>query len=241
MKRSRKPVQEELPLYRGGWGGRRPNAGRPPLRNGRVPHLPRKEFGRRFPCLVTLRVRPGIVSLRSVGVVRRIEDSFRRMRGREGFRLVHYSIQGNHLHALVEAGDREALGRGMKALGIRFAKAVNRALRRSGPVLSDRYHARVLKAPAQVRNAIRYVLLNARRHAAQGKRGRELAGTVRLDPASSARWFGGWSWRPREQTEPPALPAPTSMPRTWLLAVGWRLRGLIDPSDVPGPLEPAGG
>ena len=134
------------------------------------------------------------------------------LRGRPDFRLVHYSLQGNHLHALVEAGDRDALGRGMKALGIRFAKAVNRALRRRGPVVSDRYHAVVLRAPAQVRSAIRYVLLNARRHAAQGRR--KLSARVRLDPASSARWFNGWSWRPRDQEELPDIPSPTSAPRT---------------------------
>jgi REP element-mobilizing transposase RayT len=190
---------------------------------------------------VTLRVRPGVGSLRSLAVVRAVEEAFRRMRGREGFRLVHYSIQGNHLHALVEARDRDALGRGMKALGIRFAKAVNRGLRRTGPVVSDRYHAVVLKAPAQVRNALRYVLLNGRRHAAQGREGKRngLKASVRLDPASSARWFDGWSWRPREEREPPAAPSPTSEPRTWLLAVGWRRRGLIDPADVPGPFQPA--
>jgi len=177
--------------------------------------------------------------LRSLAVVRAVEEAFRRMRGREGFRLVHYSLQGNHLHAVVEAADRDALGRGMKALGIRFAKAVNRGLRRRGPVVWERYHAVVLKAPAQVRNALRYVLLNARRHAAQGHTSRQPAPAVRLDPASSARWFDGWSRRPRDEREPPAAPSPTSAPRTWLLAVGWRRRGLIDPSDVPGAFQTA--
>jgi hypothetical protein len=191
---------------------------------------------------VTLRVRPEVGSLRSLAVVGAVEEAFRRMRGRETFRLVHYSLQGNHLHAVVEAADRDALGRGMKALGIRFAKAVNRGLRRTGPVVADRYHAVVLKTPAQVRDALRYVLLNARRHAAQGRKGeRNGLKAVRLDPASSARWFDGWSWRPREEREPPATPPPTSEPRTWLLAVGWRRRGLIDPSDVPGPCHPARG
>jgi hypothetical protein len=106
---------------------------------------------------------------------------------------------------------------------------------------SGRYHARVLRTPAQVRSAIRYVLLNARRHAAQGKRKRDrrLRRPVRLDPASSAHWFNGWSWRPRGEEDLADIPPPTSAPRTWLLAVGWRRRGLIDPSDVPGRLEPA--
>jgi hypothetical protein len=88
----------------------------------------------------------------------------------------------------------------MKAVGARLARAVNRIFDRSGPVLADRYHMRVLKTPREVRNALRYVMLNARRHA------RKLIGAVRLDPASSARWFDGW-----------------------------RRHGAIDPSDVPGP------
>jgi hypothetical protein len=126
----------------------------------------------------------------------------------------------------------------MKSVGIRFARAVNRALGRRGRVLEDRYHVRVLGTPQQVRNAIRYVLLNARRHAAKLRRGKALRGPVRLDLASSARWFDGW--RPgvaREET-PAAFglrvtPA-VSRPRTWLLRKGWRRRGLLDPGDVPG-------
>jgi hypothetical protein len=175
--------------------------------------------------------------------VREIEDAFRRGRGRartERFRLAHYSIQGNHLHAIVEAENTDALGRGMMSVGIRFARAVNRAMGRKGRVLEDRYHVSVLATPRQVRNAIRYVLLNARRHAAKRWRSKSLSGPVRLDPASSARWFEGW--RPGIAREEAALafglratPA-VSRARTWLLRVGWRIHGLLDPSDVPGAL-----
>ena len=149
-----------------------------------MPHEPRDAFPARYPCHV--KVREDVASLRSVAVVREIERSFRRCE-RRGFRLVHYSIQGDHLHAIVEANGAEALGRGMKSLAARFARAVNRVLRRSGPVLRERYHLRVLKTPREVRNALRYVLLNARRHWAKRNLGRALPGAVRLDPASSAR------------------------------------------------------
>ena len=154
-------------------------------KNPRVRHLSRRKFPASHPCHVTLKVREGIASLRTVAVAKEVEATFRRCE-RAGFRLVHYSIQGNHFHAIVEANGREALGRGMMAIGIRFARAVNRALKRSGPVLKDRYHFRPLRTPTEVRNALRYVLLNARRHAAH------LRERVRLDPASSARWFDGW-------------------------------------------------
>ena len=118
----------------------------------------------------------------------------------------------------------------MIAVGSRLARAVNRVFHRAGPVLADRYHARVLKTPREVRNALRYVLLNARRHA------RRLAATVLLDPASSARWFDGWR---RDGGGRDAVISPDARPvaraRTWLLAVGWRRHGLLDPAEVPGP------
>lgn len=145
------------------------------------------------------------------------------------FRVVHYSVQRNHLHLVVEAAGKQALGRGMKAVGARLARAVNRVFSRSGPVLSGRYHLRTLRTPREVRNALAYVLLNARRH---WKQRTGQAPPVRLDEASSGSWFDGWS------REPPGTRAPRSpeiaRPRTWLLAKGWRRHRLIDPAETPG-------
>jgi REP element-mobilizing transposase RayT len=162
--------------------------------------------------------------------VRELERSFADVCERSDFRLVHYSLQRNHVHLLVEAAHQPALTRGMKAVGARLARAVNRIFQRSGPVLADRYHVRALKTPREVWNALRYVLLNARRHA------RKVVEEVMLDPASSARWFDGWrgvlvptTFR-GEMAIRPVAPA-----RTWLLRIGWRRHGAIDPADVPGP------
>ena len=163
--------------------------------------------------------------------MRELERSFARGCERGEFRLVHYSILGNHAHLLVEAKDRNALGRGMKSLGARFSRAVNRVFARTGPVLVDRYHVSVLKNPTQVRNALRYVLLNARRHAKGAAR------VVReLDPASSGRFFSGWKWRPAAHgaaAAPSLSGAPVAKPHTWLLSKGWRRRGLLDPAEIP--------
>jgi REP element-mobilizing transposase RayT len=134
-------------------------------------------------------MRRDVPSLRTVRIVRAIERSFADGCARPGFRLVHYSLQGNHAHLIVEARDKDALGRGMMAIGSRLARAVNRVARRRGPVLADRYHMRLLPTPTEVRNALRYVLLNARHHVAKSH---AALGRPRLDPASSARWFDGW-------------------------------------------------
>jgi hypothetical protein len=146
---------------------------------------------------------------------------------------VHYSVQRNHLHLLVESAGKEALGRGMKAISARVARAAQRAFGLAGPVLHGRYHLRILRTPREVRRALAYVLLNARKH------WRERYGTSppeRLDAASSGRWFDGWRRAPSSR-EPPTgeLEAPeVAPPRTWLLTIGWRRHGLVDPAEVPG-------
>ena len=142
---------------------------------------------------------------------------------RFGFRLVHYSVQSNHLHLIVEAKDRRALSRGLQGLLVRIAKALNRLWGRKGSVFSDRYHDRILRTPREVRNALRYVLLNARRHGILGPS---------PDPYSSGRWFDGW----RERLGRLVLgrEGPVARARTWLLAVGWRRHGRIGLAEVPG-------
>ncbi len=220
------------------WGGRRRGAGRKPGPNAGLPHGVRQRIPRTLPAHVTWRLLPGLPSLRNVKVVRAIERSFAKGCERGGFRLVHYSLQGNHAHLIVEAHDRVALGRGMMALGCRLAKAVNRVAQRKGRVLADRYHLRVLPTPKEVRTALRYVLLNARRHAAEARA--RISSALRLDPASSARWFDGWKREKlkdvvrEDRTGDPDRPTAVAQARTWLLTVGWRRHGLLDPADVPG-------
>ena len=138
---------------------------------------------------------------------------------RPGFRLIEFSVQSNHLHLICEAKDSTTLARGVQGLKIRIARRLNRLLDRSGTVFAERYHRHVLRTPREVRNALAYVLNNARRHAAQHGR-RKPRGWI--DPCSTARAFFG--------LEQPTLPAPLS----WLLRVGWRRSGPVHVDEVPG-------
>ncbi len=179
---------------------------------------------------VTLRVREDVPSLRDRSLVREFRASLAKASERGSFRVVHYSLQRDHVHLLVEARSKRALGSGMKSISARLARAVNRVFRRSGPVLDGRYHLRILRTPREVRNALAYVLLNVRKHWRQ-RHGQ--APPVKLDEASSGRWFTGWKRKPRGPTG--GGPCEVAAPHTWLLQKGWRRRGLIDPSEVPGP------
>jgi REP element-mobilizing transposase RayT len=213
-----------------------------------MPHTSRKGFSSTTPAHVTVKLLPDLESLRTKKLVRAIERTFSAGCERSEFRLVHYSLQGNHAHLIVEARDQHALGRGMMAIGSRLALAVNRVMgRKKGRVVADRYHARLLRTPREVRNALRYVLLNAHRHAAVAAR-KALRATkgvpspafgARLDPASSARWFDGWKAQNSSEPNTPersasATLSPVARARTWLLRIGWRRHGLLDPGDVPG-------
>src|SRR5690349_3806638 len=131
------------------WGGRRDHAGRKARRRAAVRHSSRASF-RRLPVHVTLKMRADVPSLRTVRLVHEIERTFAAGCERPGFRLVHYSLQGNHAHLVVEAQDRDALGRGMKAVGARLARAANRIAGRRGRVFADRYYARLLATPREV-------------------------------------------------------------------------------------------
>ena len=155
-------------------------------------------------------------------------------RDRFGFRMAHFSVQSDHLHLLVEADDRRALGRGMQGLAIRVAKAVNRRLDRRGKVFGDRYHARALRTPRETRLALRHVLSNLRKHA----RGARQLPAGFIDGCSSAMWFDGWN-RPRALcfvagSIPQGTELPVMRARTWLLSAGWRRAGpMLDPDDHP--------
>lgn len=220
-----RPFQPLLPLVdRPRWGGARRGAGRKraPGRRPSVAHRARPQHDSRHPALITLRARPGVDWLRTPVAYRALESALGAA-SRETFRVVHFSVQTDHVHLIVEAGSADASSRGLRGLAIRCALAVNRAMRREGALWGDRYHASALRTPRMVRNALVYVLANARKH---------LRVRGGLDPCSSARFFDGF----REGADGLASPIgepPTRAARTWLLRVGWRRHGLLGRDEGP--------
>ena len=222
----RRPAQGEL-LFRT-WGGKRKGAGRKAGTRPLVQHRARERIRRPTPVHITLRVLPHVWNLRSARCAGAIGQGCRAGRERFGFRLVHLSVQANHLHLFAEVADGDALRRGMQGLSIRLARALNRVMGRKGKVFAGRFHARPVASPRQVRGALRYVLCNARKHARE--RGVALP-PAWIDRFSSARYFDGFRDRP-----PDPLPerAPVVAPRLWLVTTGWRRFGLLAPGDTPG-------
>lgn len=153
-----------------------------------------------------MRLRQEVWNLRTHRCFRALRRAFVRGCERFGFRVVHFSVQGNHVHMIVEAPDAEALGRAMKRLEVRMARALNTVMNRRGPVFADRYHARLMTSPQQSARAVRYVLENWRVH---GERGHwEVADGI--DPFCSAAWSA---------RAPPLV----AEPQWWMLRIGVHL------------------
>jgi putative transposase len=245
---SRAAVQAVLAFKRR--GGARPGSGR--KRSGPralVPHRARGRICADEPILVTIRLVAGLKSLRRPAEYQLVRSGLQVGSEARRFQVVFHSVQSNHIHLIVESRDRATLATGMKGLKVRLARSLNRHWQRSGSIFADRYHARSLRTPREVRNALVYVLHNARKH------GLSYQGP---DLCSSGPWFDGWaSASPPSSPEAagtlplgPSAPEPNSgqgkgpcsgtrtspatvRARTWLLGTGWKRWGLIGLEERP--------
>ena len=179
---------------------------RPELKAGNVAH-------------VTVKLKAGLPSLRRGKPLSVVLAAIGRVNEGEWIRIVHYSIQSNHLHLIVEASKSAHLSRGMTSLNTGLGMRLNRLWSRTGEgsVFKERFHMVVIDSPRQMRYALKYVLRNDVHH------GLNLGP---LDPCSSAPAFPGWQQRQnqkaRAQTAQAAAVCPSTLPRTWLLRIGWQ-------------------
>src|SRR5688572_22831134 len=218
---SRQQQLSFMPRRRARGGGRKPAGDRPG-----VPHTTRPELSSKNPVHVTLKTVPEVGYLRKPKLMRALRRaavcSISWSRARRIFRICHVSVQGNQIHLIVEAADKRALSRGMQGFMISSAKRINALLGRSGKVYADRYHARILTSPRQVRSALAYVLNNWRHNGLD----RHAAGAL-IDPCATGYAFNGWSEDvPLERIGEREL-FWLWYPRTWLLSKGWKKHGLI--------------
>ncbi len=218
-------------------GTRAPGAGRPKKRwlKGVKPpasHVKREPFVKGRALHVTLRTLPVARNLRRMDAYQAVRIGARVVLARSGFRLVHFSIQSNHIHLIVEADSQAELANGVRAFSISVAKSLNAKLGRRGAVFADRYHAKAIAKPTQMRNAIQYVLTNWLHHRPAHHEIME-----EVDPYSSGAEFLGWKelrgtgqFVRDEGFERVAL----ASPRLWLTREGWRRGGDISVFTVPG-------
>lgn len=220
-KQARDPRDPELQRPR--HGGRRPGAGRKP--KGLVAgasHSARPTIAAEHPLLVTQELCADLPSLRQLRELAVVQSVIAVHARQDRFRIVHFSLGADRLHFVCEAKSARRLIRTMRALSVALARRLNRLWGREGRVFADRYRARTLESPSAVRDALAELFL-----------GGESSGPD--DAFTSAAWFDGWKSSPtsprgttRDRRHGPTR-APVVPPRTWLLRVGWRRHGLLDP------------
>jgi REP element-mobilizing transposase RayT len=221
MRRPTRPRQCDFVFK--AWGGARKGAGRKPVgERAGVSHRTRPRINANLPAHVTLKMKRGIWHLRTPKPFATVLCAIKSA-SNTCFRVCEFSVQCDHIHLLVEADDNLSLARGVQGLSVRIARGLNRVMRRTGKVLRDRFHARLLNTPREVKLALAYVLRNGARHLAQ--RGRAVQ-PFWLDPYSSAASFKGWSV---DIVAPTSGIIALSAPISWLLRCGWKKAGLIDP------------
>jgi len=157
-------------------------------------------------------------SLRNPATVAMLFNYLLRRCEREGFRIVEFSVQGNHIHMLCEADSKEALSRAMNGILCGMARQLNKHWGRRGKVFADRYHAEMVTTPTQCRRALIYVLANIFKHGGRAE-------GSKIDTFSTAPWFPFDD----QQHEHPLKKRrkPAAEPKTWLLRTGWRKAGPI--------------
>jgi REP element-mobilizing transposase RayT len=251
MARPRKRHVQQPFVFRT-WGGKRKRAGRKQVNERKSqPHRARRELAPNQVLHVTLRVAQSVRRMRRRDAYRAIRKAMLVVLTRMDFRIVHLSIQANHVHLLVEADSKRALARGMQAFQISAARRLNAVdldgagRVRRGSVFPDRYHEEIITGPTHARHTLSYVLNNWRKH----KEDRVPATKAWvLDPYSTATSFIGWIERvecvDRGEAErwvaralsplPDDLEAlPSSAPQSWLLREGWKLGGNLSVFEAP--------
>lgn len=168
---------------------------------------------------VTMRRVPNLPSFRQQRVGELVLRQMRRLND-ESFQIVHFSIQVNHVHLIVEGRDHATVMRKLWGLMVSFAKRLNAMLGgRHGKVWADRHYRRDVVTAREMNAVLRYVFNNAKKH------GEIAANVIMLDPYSSAWTFDGWNVDIPTPKNSEHWPRPA--PRTRLLKIDWIAHGLL--------------
>jgi REP element-mobilizing transposase RayT len=217
-----------------GWGGKRTGAGRPNFTNT-VNHMKRPRVRINEPLHLTMRLKDKLPSLRKPTLLKEFKKSIRNAK-EFGLFVLHFAVEENHIHIIVEAKSQKDLANGMRSLGGRFGRILRMhaesrngksARKDPGAVFAGRYHIHVLKTPTEMRNALKYVLLNHAKH---------LKLIDHIDYFSSGPYFSKWKallgpkasimvieqLETRRKANADAfIDSSLSPPQSWLARVGW--------------------
>ncbi len=138
-------------------------AGRNAIHDPGIRHIARDEVKRSTPLHLTIKVERTKAGLKNKSILKVLHSSIKKARI-IGLGIIHYTLEFDHVHLLVEADNKRVLGKGMQSFGISFSKGINKLKGLRGQVFKTRYHLRKLRTPTEVKNVLNYILGNAVKH-----------------------------------------------------------------------------
>lgn len=138
-------------------------AGRPAIHDRGIRHIARDKVTKHTSLHLTIKIERLKAGLRNKDVLKQLHDSIKKAR-KIGLRVIHYTLEFDHVHLLVEVDSNQQLAKGMQSFGISFSKGINKIKAQVGKVFKTRYHFRKLKSPNEIKNVIFYILGNSLKH-----------------------------------------------------------------------------
>jgi REP element-mobilizing transposase RayT len=138
-------------------------AGRKAIHDRGIRHISRDPIKRITPLHLTIKIESKKAGIKNKNILTALHHSIKKARIL-GLRILHYTLEFDHVHLLVEADNNERLGRGMQSFGISFSKGINKIKQMKGRVFKTRYHFRKLKTLTEIKNVLKYILRNGIKH-----------------------------------------------------------------------------
>jgi REP element-mobilizing transposase RayT len=138
-------------------------AGRPAIHDSGIRHTRRFRLKKPSSLHLTIKVRENKADIQNKRILKALHYAIKRAR-LKGLKIVHYTLEYNHVHLLVESVDNKILHKGMQAFGITIAKSINKIKSTKGAVYKNRYHLRVINSAKQLKNVLHYIFSNGVKH-----------------------------------------------------------------------------
>jgi REP element-mobilizing transposase RayT len=138
-------------------------AGRPAKVDIGIRHISREKISKPSALHLTIKVRENKADIKNKRILKALHHAIKRAR-LQNMKVLHYTLEYNHLHILVEVSNNKILHKGMQALGISLSKAINKIKNLKGTVYKHRYHFRKLNSRREMKNALLYIFKNGMKH-----------------------------------------------------------------------------
>jgi REP element-mobilizing transposase RayT len=144
-------------------------AGRPSFltqkeKSRKIYHRSRPDLPAGKPVHITIKADKNFVpNLRNKILYKEIRASFKRAR-LLGIRIIHFSVQRDHIHFLIEAQNKTQLGQSMRVLSISLTKRLSQVLKKKIKALKTRYHLHILESLKEINNVANYIKNNGQKH-----------------------------------------------------------------------------